>query len=85
MARRHDEDEPTPAVVRTLVETPAELSALLICPSCGMDARVTAKLFSRVTRDSDGSGSLALKMKSPKAQHICDQLSMGLDEGARVK
>lgn len=80
-----DDQDDQAATVRTLVTTPAEISAMLVCPSCGMDVRVNAKLFARVTKDSDGAGALALKLKAPKAQHVCDQLTMGLDEGARIR
>lgn len=80
----NDQDE-RPVPIRTQVSTPAELSVMLICPQCGLDVTIAARLFARVTKDTDGSGALAVKLKAPKAQHVCDQLSLGIVEGSRVK
>ena len=68
-----------------LITTPAGLSVTLPCPSCGETETVRATLRSRVVKDQDGSGHLALRVRSPKAEHVCGQLALGLAEGARTR
>lgn len=69
---------------------PLTLPVVLTCPSCGELATIEAKLSARVTKDSDGSGALALRTRAPKAAHTCDQLALPLGptpiaEGARSR
>lgn len=57
---------------------PMTVPIVLTCPSCGDLATVEAKLSARVTKDSDGSGAIALRTRAPKAAHICGQLALDL-------
>jgi len=67
------------------LEAPTVVSVELPCPSCDDVVFVEARLQARVTRDSDGSGALALRVRSAKASHICDQPTLGLAEGPRER
>jgi hypothetical protein len=68
-----------------VIVPPVVLAVLLTCPTCDAQIQVAAKLQSRVTRDTDGKGALALRVRSPKALHLCDQPTLGLVEGARER
>jgi hypothetical protein len=46
---------------------------------------VEARLQARVTKDSDGSGALALRVRSAKSAHLCNQPTLGLAEGPRER
>lgn len=69
---------------------PLTVPIVLTCPSCGDTATVEAKLSARITKDSDGTGALALRTRAPKAAHVCGQLALPLgptsiSEGARSR
>lgn len=81
----HQDDGNDDDVAGGIIEAPATVSVVLSCPDCTMPTTITAKLFTRRTKDSDGTTSLALRTKAPKAAHICGQTSLGLVEGARVR
>jgi hypothetical protein len=80
-----DEDEREGAAEYGVIPTPVVLSVLLECPSCQMQLQVAAKLQTRVTRDQDGSGALALRVRSAKTMHLCGQQALGLVEGPRER
>lgn len=79
-----DEDHEGTADVEPIVP-PIVVSVLLTCPNCSVQTTIAAKLQTRVTKDSDGTGALALRCRSPKAAHVCGQASLGLVEGARER
>lgn len=85
MARRHDDDEPQgePRDDLDTVEAPLELDVIVACPRCGGTVTIYTKLSARVTLDSDGTGTLALRTKAAKAAHVCGQASLGLVTGGR--
>lgn len=68
-----------------LIQTPVVLAMLLECPSCQMQLQVAAKMQTRLTRNQDGTGSLALRLRSAKTQHVCGQQAPGLIEGDRER
>lgn len=67
------------------IETPAELTFVLVCPDCDVVLSVAAKFQTRLVRDQDGDGTLALRTKAAKARHVCGQPSLGLAEGERER
>lgn len=64
---------------------PCTVTVELPCPSCDDVVFTEARLQARVTRDSDGSGALALRVRSAKSAHVCNQPSLGLVEGPRER
>lgn len=80
-----DEDERAGAAEYGQIIPPVVLSVLLTCPNCDAQIQVAAKLQSRVTRDTDGTGALALRVRSAKAGHLCGQQALGLVEGPRER
>lgn len=87
MAARHPEpvDEPIAGPAGAVITAPATISVILSCPQCDEPMTVTARLFARMTRDSEGSGALALRTRAAKVEHTCDQPTLGLVEGARSR
>lgn len=67
------------------LQTPVVASVILQCPKCGQAASVAAKLQTRLVQDQDGTGHLALRVRSPKAGHLCGQTTLGLVEGPRER
>jgi hypothetical protein len=64
---------------------PKTVSVELVCPQCDEPTWIEARMQTRVTRDTDGNGALALRVRSAKAAHVCDQPNLGLAEGARER
>lgn len=79
-----DDDRMGTAEIETIVP-PVVVSVLLTCPNCDAQETIAAKLQTRVTKDSDGTGALALRVRSPKASHVCGQVALGLVEGSRER
>jgi len=78
--------EPTESLTLVNVSgAPTPINVRLECPVCGMESFVVAKLQARVTKDTDGNGALALRVRSPKASHVCDQPTLGIIEGGRER
>lgn len=73
----------TTSAARLSAPTIAEVT--LRCPICGSEGSVLARIGTRVTVDDDGTGSLALRVKSTKAAHLCgtSQLELPLGEEAQ--
>jgi hypothetical protein len=69
----------------SILATPAKAAIRLECPLCEQAETVTATLRTRLVRDQDGTGSLALRVRSAKAEHVCGQLGLGLAEGPRER
>lgn len=67
------------------IQTPVVVSVVLVCPRCQAAHATAAKLQTRMTRDQDGTGHLALRVRAPKVMHLCDQPTLGLVEGARER
>lgn len=67
------------------IRTPAELSAILVCPDCERETAVAVKIQTRLVRDQDGDATLALRTKAAKVRHDCDQPDLGLAEGDRER
>jgi hypothetical protein len=63
------------------IQAPTRVSVVLPCPSCGQTNTVVAAVFARVTKDSDGKGAIALRIRAPKVEHVCGQMPLGLVEG----
>lgn len=79
-------DEPLDdSVASTIVTAPATVHVILSCPHCGETATIGAKLYARMTKDSDGTGALALRTRAAKVGHVCDQETLGLVEGPRSR
>lgn len=68
-----------------VIVPPVVLAVMLTCPSCSMQIQVAARLQTRLTRDSDGKGALALRTRVAKTQHVCGQQAIGLLEGDRER
>ena len=82
-------EEPTPirkpyTLARPL-PAPVIVSVILKCPGCDETATVEARLSARIVKDSDGTGSLALRTRAAKVAHVCGQQSLGLAEGPRSR
>lgn len=75
------DDEPEHAPVGT----PSVLEVELTCPECETLVRVEARLQTRLVRDQDGTGTLALRTRAAKVQHLCGQGTLGLAEGPRER
>ena len=67
------------------IAAPCTITVELPCPNCDDVVFTEARLQARVTRDSDGSGALALRVRSAKASHLCNQPTLGLAEGPRER
>lgn len=80
-----EDDERAGTAEYGVIVPPAVLAVMLTCPTCDMQLQIAAKLQTRVTRDSDGTGALALRVKSAKTQHVCGQQALGLIEGDRER
>lgn len=50
----------------------------LTCPTCGAIVTVPASVGARVVKDSDGSGSLAVRVRAVKIPHLCEQQELKL-------
>ena len=74
-----------PPTIRPSVVVPSTITVELVCPLCDEPSWVEARLQARTTRDTDGNGALALRVRSAKVAHICDQPSLGLTEGPRER
>ena len=74
-----------PALVATVSDEPIRVLVSLECPSCGDIETIDARLQARATRDTDGNGALALRVRSPKVAHVCGQAKLGLIEGPRER
>lgn len=59
-----------------LIRAPARARIVLTCPDCGADATIAASMFARRVKDSDGTITLALRVKAAKLAHGCDQLTL---------
>lgn len=75
-----------PKQIPPVIVAPTSVTVELPCPSCDDVVFTEARLSARVTKDSDGTGALALRVRSAKASHVCDQPTLpGLVEGPRVR
>jgi hypothetical protein len=70
---------------RVVLVAPCKVGVELTCPTCGAIYTIPASLGARVTRDSDGAGAIALRVRADKIAHLCGQLSLELvsDEAPR--
>lgn len=80
-----DLDDADYPVSEGAVMAPTRISVILPCPSCGQTNTVVAAVFARVTKDSDGKGAIALRIRAPKVEHVCGQMPLGLVEGPRSR
>ncbi len=51
----------------------------LECPQCHVGAQVVAEVGAVLKRTSDGDGTLALRVKSKAAVHVCGQAAITVD------
>lgn len=65
------EDRPT-------LVAPCRVGVELCCPTCGAIYVIPASLGARVTRDSDGAGSIAVRIRAEKVAHLCGQMRLEL-------
>lgn len=65
------------------LRTPIVANVLLECPNCQAQTMIAATFRTRLVRDHDGTGSLALRTKAAKVEHVCGQPTLGLLEGPR--
>jgi hypothetical protein len=78
--------DPDEGVARAIsAGEPTTITVELVCPKCDDPTWIEARLQTRLTRDSDGTGALALRVRSPKAAHVCDSPTLGLVEGSRER
>ena len=70
-----------PVEERPVIVAPCRLGVELTCPTCGAIYTIPATLQARVTRDSDGAGSIGLRVRAEKVAHLCGQLTLELDAG----
>lgn len=80
-----EDDEVYPVSDLGAILAPTRISVILPCPSCGATSTIVAAVFARVTKDSDGKGALALRIRAAKAEHVCGQMPLGLVEGPRSR
>lgn len=83
---RAEDGTPTVEAPVHLIQSPADASVTLTCPICSVAVQLVARLFTRVTRDSDGTSALTLRTRAPKVAHTCDQLTLeGAVTGPRTR
>ena len=49
------------------------------CPQCGTLAQLVADVGAVLKRTSDGEGTLAVRVKSKPADHVCGQTAITVD------
>lgn len=64
---------------------PCKVAIELTCPQCGGIHTVPASIGARLIRDSDGSGTLAIRARAAKVPHLCGQLTLTLDDARAPK
>lgn len=67
---------------RPVLVAPCRVGVELCCPTCGAIYVIPASMGSRVTRDSDGAGSIALRVRAEKVAHLCGQMTLDLSTAA---
>jgi len=63
---------------RPVLVAPCKVGVELACPTCGAIYVIPVSLGARVTRDSDGDGSISLRARASKVAHLCGQLTLEL-------
>lgn len=65
---------------RQVLVAPCRVGIELTCPTCGAIYVIPATLQARVTRDSDGAGTIGLRVRAEKVAHLCGQMTLELGE-----
>lgn len=63
---------------RPVLVAPCRVGVELSCPNCGAIYTIPAALGARITRDSDGAGTISLRVRADKVAHLCGQMSLEL-------
>lgn len=63
---------------RPVLVAPCKVGVELTCPTCGAIYVIPASMLARVTRDSDGAGTIGLRVRADKVAHLCGQMSLEL-------
>jgi hypothetical protein len=63
-----------------IVETPAEIDVVLVCPRCHAVVSVGAKLTTRLVLEQGAPSKLSLRARALPLAHACEQATLGLVE-----
>lgn len=62
-----------------VIRTPGTAMVMVTCPNCDAQGRIVVQVHARVTKDSDGTSTLGVRVKAPKLPHDCAQTALPLD------
>lgn len=62
----------------TTIVAPAVIAVRVACPGCGELYVIPVHLGSRLVRDHDGAGTVAVRARASKVEHLCGQMPLEL-------